>query len=133
MADDPEDDAIAAGRVGEAGHGASWAPHFPEASFQGMGGAHLAPGRLGKREEVEQCVPVALQAGPGAGTQRPPLLRPAAVDAQGLAAAGGRLDRRRFLQARTFLLGHLVGDIAQLGRPAGLRGDVGIEQRQRRL
>ena len=84
MADDAEDAPIAARRVGEAGHGSRAAPHFPEASFHDLGGVHLAPGRLGKRAAVAPFVPVARPAGQGAGTQRPPLLRPAAVDAQSL-------------------------------------------------
>ena len=90
MTDDAEDDPVAAGRVGEAGHGSSAASDFPETSFNDIGGAHLAPVRLGNGEKAEQFLPVALQAGHGAGTQRSPFLRPGTVDTQSGAAPSRR-------------------------------------------
>src|SRR5437879_10383597 len=61
MANDAEDDAIAARRVGEAGDRPSSASDFSETAFDHIGGAHLAPVDLRDGEEVEQFVQVALQ------------------------------------------------------------------------
>src|SRR5437867_1653250 len=96
MADDAEDDPVAAGRVGEAGDGSSSASDFSETPFNNIGGAYVPPVRPRNREEVEQFVQVALQAGHGGGTLLPPLLGPGAVGAQGLATVGGLVDHRRF-------------------------------------
>ena len=52
MTDDAVDDAIAAFRVGEAGHGPRSVAHFAEGALDDIGGAHLDPVGLRDGEKV---------------------------------------------------------------------------------
>src|SRR5437667_11849620 len=51
--DDAVDDAVAALRIGEAGHGAGTAAHFAEGAFDHVGGAQFFPVRFRQVEEVQ--------------------------------------------------------------------------------
>src|SRR6184192_1474501 len=67
-----------------------------------------------------------------ARARRSPLLGPGAVRRQGFSTIRRLVDRGGFAHARALLLRHLVGDIAQLVRPAALLRDLRVDQGQRR-
>ena len=53
MVDHAEYDALAAGRVREAGHRPGTSAHFPESSFNHVGSAHFLPMSFGHEEKVQ--------------------------------------------------------------------------------
>src|SRR2546428_9934300 len=55
------DDSLHAGHIHEQHHGPGAPADFHEASFDGIGGAQLAPQRLREIEERQQFGPIALQ------------------------------------------------------------------------
>ena len=132
VTDHAEDDAIAARRVGEAGHGAGAAPHLAEGAFDNVGGADLAP--VGRRKGIEgqQLYQVPFQAAHRARTPGAPPAPPALRNLLGGLPTRGLIHRRRFAHAGAFLLRHLISEVAQLARPAALQGDVRPDQGQPR-
>lgn len=95
MAEDAEDDAVAASRIDEAGHGSGSASDFAERSVNDVGGSDPPSVAFGERVEVEQLLQVPFDAGHGAGPVLLAPCGPSAGGAFGLAAAGGSIDGRR--------------------------------------
>ena len=126
MAEDAEDDALAAVAVAEAGHGARTAAHFTEGALDDVGGAHFLP--VGRRDvkKVQQVFQIALDARDGAGAAMLPAMFPLAIGAQRFAIAAGAIEGGGFGGTAAFLAADFAGDVAHFVRPTELPRDARI-------
>jgi len=132
--DNRVDDPITAGNVGETGHRSSAPADFAKGPFNRIGRSDPPPIERGHGVEGEEGFPVAQETGHRLRRGALPGLDPVAQRALGRMAIGRQIDAAGQVQTGVPVADPQVRrDIAEDMDPAGLAGDVGIDERQRRM
>src|SRR5579875_2489527 len=125
--EDGVDDAVHGLHIDETDHGSSTASDFPEAAFDDIGGAQLAPQVLGKTEEDQQVGQIALQLPHHGGIFPTPAAAEDACGSFGLPSSLGQIDGLGIgFDGVVVALADLVQDVAHLVHPAALMGHARI-------